>query len=293
MLSILIPTYHYNVYPLAQELEKQALQLDIPFELICMDDGSFSPLNETNQKINTLTNCQFIENKKNVGRVGNRLLLAKKAQYNWLLFLDSDVLPKHPDFLKTTISKISQIDFDAAFGGFAYDTKSYEPEKSLRFTFGRLREEVPAEKRTKNPYKVIISANMLIKKDVYLVLAEMDNSNAYGMDYLLGSLLKSNGYEVLHYDNEVYHNGLENNLKFLSKTKQALENLHELIKKKKIGQNQISVLKAYRILHFLKLNNIFSKVIFVFKNPIESNLLGAKPNLFLFDLYRLAYLCGL
>jgi len=86
MLSILIPTYNYNVYPLVETIEKQVLKANIIFELICLDDGSFSILNENNQKINALANCKFIEAKKNNGRTATRQLLAEQAQYNWLLF---------------------------------------------------------------------------------------------------------------------------------------------------------------------------------------------------------------
>ena len=49
MISILIPCYDYNAYPLVSKLEKQALILNINFEIICIDDASFSSKNETNQ----------------------------------------------------------------------------------------------------------------------------------------------------------------------------------------------------------------------------------------------------
>ena len=49
MISILIPCYNFNAYPLALKLEKQALLLDVNFEIICSDDGSFSLKNEQNQ----------------------------------------------------------------------------------------------------------------------------------------------------------------------------------------------------------------------------------------------------
>ena len=55
MISILIPCYDYNAYPLVSKLEKQALILNINFEIICIDDASFSSKNETNQKINLST----------------------------------------------------------------------------------------------------------------------------------------------------------------------------------------------------------------------------------------------
>ena len=46
MISILIPCFNYNAYPLVSAIEKQALMLNINFEIICIDDGSFSTKNE-------------------------------------------------------------------------------------------------------------------------------------------------------------------------------------------------------------------------------------------------------
>ena len=51
MISILIPCYDFNALPLVKRLEKEALTLSIAYEIICIDDGSFSPLNENNQQI--------------------------------------------------------------------------------------------------------------------------------------------------------------------------------------------------------------------------------------------------
>ncbi len=71
MLSILIPTYNYNVYPLAENLQKSALKLGLTFELICMDDGSHANENRLNEKINSLPNCTFIEHNINQGRTAS------------------------------------------------------------------------------------------------------------------------------------------------------------------------------------------------------------------------------
>ncbi|TYA58295.1 glycosyltransferase family 2 protein [Formosa maritima] len=290
MLSILIPTYHYNAYPLAQALEKQALEANIIFELICVDDGSFSHLNIENQKINNLTNCKFIEAKKNVGRTASRLFLAKQAQYNWLLFIDADVLPKYHDFLSKYLEKI-QYNFQAVFGGFAYQETSYYKNKSLRYTFGKQREEVDANIRNQTPYKVIISANFLIKKAIYLELIKNNTDNSYGMDYLLGALLKKHQFQILHINNEVYHFGLDENLNFLKKTEHAMQTLNNLYVSKQITSNDISLLKAYRFLEFLFLQHLFGKFMAFFDSKIKKNLTHENPNLFLFDLYRLGYFC--
>ena len=58
MLSILIPTYNYNVVPFVMELRKQCLECNIIFEILVFDDGSKLFLDE-NQKINSFENCRF------------------------------------------------------------------------------------------------------------------------------------------------------------------------------------------------------------------------------------------
>ena len=107
MISVLIPCYDFDALPLVKKLEKEALVLGIPYEIICVDDGSFSLLNEKNQQINALTNCQFIESKKTVGSIANRKLLSNKAQYNWLIFIDVDTIPKNQKYLENYIAYIN------------------------------------------------------------------------------------------------------------------------------------------------------------------------------------------
>ena len=290
MLSILIPTYHYNAYPLAQELERQARQANFEYELICVDDGSLSELNIENQKINSLVNCKFIEAKKNIGRTANRQFLAKQAQYNWLLFLDADVLPKNPNFLNTYLNEIRS-QADAVFGGFAYLESSYNKNKSLRYTFGKQREEVDASIRNKTPYKVTISANFLVKKVVYLELINQNTESGYGMDYLLGALLKKNKVKVRHINNEVFHFGIDENIAFLKKTEHAMQTLSKLKKSKQIKSNDISLLKAYNLLKLFYLQRTFGKLMTYFDFKIKKSFTQKDPNLFLFDLYRLGYFC--
>jgi len=79
MISILIPCYNYNAYDLVSRLEKECLTLGIVFEIISIDDASFSTLNEVNQKINMLTNCKFFESKKNIGRVSKSSIIVSKS----------------------------------------------------------------------------------------------------------------------------------------------------------------------------------------------------------------------
>jgi len=289
MISILIPCYNYNAYDLVSRLEKECLTLGIVFEIISIDDASFSTLNEVNQKINMLTNCKFFESKKNIGRVANRQLLSQKAQYKWLLYIDVDVKPLNDNFIKVYVNEIKK-GFEVVFGGFNY--KNIETN-NLRYLFGKSREDVQSVIRNKNPYKYIISSNFLVKKVIFDKINKNININGYGMDYFFGALLKENLVSINHIDNEVTHYGLDDNSKFLAKTKEALGNLHYLNTNKLINKNDITILKYYRLFNFFGLKKIISKLINIFSKSIESNLKGSNPNLFVFDLYRLSYLCSL
>jgi hypothetical protein len=289
MISILIPCYNYNAYDLVSRLEKECLTLGIVFEIISIDDASFSTLNEVNQKINMLTNCKFFESKKNIGRVANRQLLSQKAQYKWLLYIDVDVKPLSDNFIKVYVNEIKK-GFEVVFGGFNY--KNIETN-NLRYLFGKSREDVQSVIRNKNPYKYIISSNFLVKKVIFDKINKNINIIGYGMDYFFGALLKENLVSINHIDNEVTHYGLDDNSKFLAKTKEALENLHYLNTNKLINKNDITILKYYRLFNFFGLKKIISNLINIFSKSIESNLKGSNPSLFVFDLYRLSYLCSL
>ena len=288
MISILIPCFDYNAYPLVSILEKQALMLKIDFEIICIDDGSFSSKNDLNQKINLLTNSKFIELKKNIGRINNRLLLAEKSQYEWLIFIDVDTLPYGDNFLKNYIDELNK--GTLIIGGCIY--KKPENENfSLRYKFGKFREEINSDIRNKNPYKYISSCNFMCKRDVLIDVLASINSVSYGNDYIFGSLIKKKRIDIKHIDNPVLIDNIDENQIFIKKTHHALDNLISSYNNKIIKKHSISILKAYIILDSLLMKNIFVKITDLFKNLLNRNLHSKDPNLFLFDLYRLNYLC--
>ena len=291
MLSILIPTYNYNIYPLVQELENQALKANIVFEIICVDDGSFSILNEKNQKINTLTNCQFLENKKNIGRSKIRNLLAEKAKYDWLLFLDADVLPKNKNFISIYINSITQ-QSEVIFGGILYQDKTPKIEDMLRWVYGKKREALNVEERNKNKYLRFLTLSFLIKKSVFKTVRFNEAlPNNRHEDTLFSYDLKKAEKHLTHIDNPVYHLGLDSSKEFLEKSLLSIDSLLLLIKKGLIPSKHTLITKVFSISKILLLNNLFVYFYKTFKVKFERNLLSEKPSLFIFDLYRLCYLC--
>lgn len=288
MISILIPCFDYNAYPLVSNIEKQALMLNINFEIICIDDGSFSPKNEANQKINSLTNTKFIESKKNIGRIKNRILLAEKSQYEKLIYIDVDTIPINENYLKNYISFSENASI--IFGGSVYK-KPENINSSLKYKFGKFREETNSSLRNKKPYKYISSSNFMCNKKILLDVLNKIENVSYGNDYIFSSILKNNHIDILHIDNQVVIENIDENEIFINKTEKALENLIKNYKNNKIKRHSISILNAYVLLELFFLKTIFIKITDLIKNILKNNLSNHNPNLFLFDLYRLRYLC--
>lgn len=287
MLSILIPTYNCSVVNLVRQIHQQAEEAAIVFEIIVVDDFSSDlSIIEQNAEITNLEFCQFTKNETNLGRTASRNILAHKAQYDFLLFLDADVLPKNDDFInRFNLSENS--DYSVIYGGICYYETPPEKNKILRWKYGKEREAKSVTDRLKEPY-FIISQNLLIKKDVFLKINSV-NTNAYGLDILFSNNLKNNNITVKHIDNPVYHLGLENNQTFISKSLEAVKTTIKLEKNNLIDTDLRPLQKSYLKLKKLRMINTFSFCISVFKKIMERNFQSGNPNLFWFDLYRLQY----
>ena len=162
---------------------------------------------------------------------------------------------------------------------------------SLRYKFGKFREEIKSDIRNKNPYKYISSCNFMCKRNVLIDVLSSINTISYGNDYVFGSLIKKKEIDIKHIDNPVLIDNIDENQIFIKKTHDALDNLISSYNNKIIKKHSISILKAYIILDSLLMKNIFVKITDLFKNLLKRNLHSKNPNLFLFDLYRLNYLC--
>ena len=292
MLSILIPIFNYNTYPLVNELHKYCLESKIHFEILCQDDASNEFLDE-NQKINTLENCNFSKNNSNLGRGKNINLLAEKAKFEWLLIMDCDTFPTQNDFIQNYILKINEAE-KVVFGGIEYKKEKPANDQLLRWFYGIARESLTVEKRNTNPNGNALTSNILIKKNVFLSNKFDESITKYGYeDLVFLSDLKKKGIVVKHIDNPTYHLGLETSKQFLKKTKTALENLKKLTATTSLNSSESKILKTYVLLEKMHLTDLIS---FLFKKNepnMVGNLLSKKPSLLLFDLYKLGYFCSI
>ena len=279
MLSILIPTYHYNIVPLINELNSQCLGCDIKFEILVYDDGSKSTINTINHSINTIQNCTFNELPHNIGRSAIRNLLGKHANYENLIFLDADVLPLNQNFIKNYLFFSKE---NVAVGGLKHTEKPSKKPYKLRWVYTKKREQ-----------KTLSSANFFIKKDVFKKNYFDESIKKYGYeDVVFFNNLKKN-ISVFTFKNQVIHHANDNANLFLFKTETALENLKELVEHGKLTKNQSSIYKYYLYLKKLGLIKITATIFKNFKKPISSNLNSNYPSMLLYDFYRLGYFCQL
>jgi glycosyltransferase involved in cell wall biosynthesis len=293
MLSILIPAYNYNVYPLVCELHKQCLECKIDFEILCQDDHSNSELNIENDKINALENASFSVNPSNFGRGKNINSLGKKAKHDWLLIMDCDTYPTQNDYIKKYADIIRKFDIKLVFGGIAYESSRPEKEKLLRWVYGQKRESIPLAKRNQNPNQTLTS-NLLICREIFIQNYFNESITNYGYeDLLFLGELKSKNIIVKHIDNPTYHLGLENSKVFIKKTKTAIKNLVFIEELEKVFLVQTKIQKTYKILKFMRIDMIISLLFVKFQTSLEKHLLSNNPSLLIFDLYKLGYYCNI
>lgn len=292
MLSILIPVYNFDIRTLVEQLHQQLRDASIDFEIICQDDASELDTAKTNAAIEKLDHTTYKHSDSNLGRIATRQQLANSATYDWLLFIDADVLPKSDTFIQNYINYINS-DFQAIYGGFAYKDQPVDQHLSLRWKYGKSKEQVAASKRNKWPYKITISANFLIQKSVFIELNSKITHKGYGYDNFFASLLNQHHIKVLHIDNEVYHLGLEPNAQYLKKVEASVKNLLDLDKANSLSENENSLLLAYKRAKRLKLNGLVSGLFQWFRPSIQRNLLGTKPSILALQFYKLGYICHL
>ncbi len=292
MLSVLIPTYNHEILQLVEVLFQQFKEQNKAFEIICYDNGSDTEISSVNSKINEFDNCTYHRFKTNGGRSKTRNLLADKAKYDWLLFLDADVLPVTDHFVKDYFQIIKKHP-DIVFGGLKYREKPSN-DSMLRWVYGKSREEISIEQRKNDPQKYFTSANFLIQKNIFQQFRFDETLVEYGHeDTLLALEMTQKGFQIKQIDNPVYHLGIDQNDVFLRKTEESVKNLLVLKNRHKIDASDFKILKLFDRLEKYKITGIIRKGFQKYSPEMKKNLFSEKPSLFVYDIYKLGYLCSI
>jgi hypothetical protein len=291
MLSILIPVYNYNSLQLVRNLNDQGLKAKIPYEILVMDDGS-TTLYQDNEKINELPNCSYTSLPINIGRAAIRNRLANVAHFNHLLFIDCDASVCSNQFIQNYIPYLNKN--QVVCGGCNYDKQLIDRRYSLRWIYGKKREERVASKKNRSSYNSFTTFNFLISKEVFMAIRFNEQIKNYGHeDTLFGHNLRTKNNFYIHIDNPLKHSGLDENKLFLTKTEESIRTLFSLYQSKEYPflATDSNLLALYQFI--LKKRLLLpTRILFRLTHRIiYLQLTSSHPLLVLFDFYKLGYLC--
>lgn len=289
MLSILIPTHNFNVEKLVGELYSQANSCGIDFEIIIGDDFSSEIVYDSSEFFSTnLVQLHRVETL--VGRTEMRKQLSLKAKYNWMLYVDADMLPNEKKYIHNYLIEIKKNpDKKIFFGGYSYP-KKYSNKDRLRFRYGIKREFISALKREINPYRNIYSGNMLIHRETFKLI-NISLENSYGLDLAFSGQLEFHKIPFKHIDNYTCHMGIDDNNAFLLKSKEASITIRNLYDLELINSKQSKLVWAYALikkLHLIKIVKIKGRLL----SPLICwMLINFRVPLITLDFYKFYHFC--
>jgi glycosyltransferase involved in cell wall biosynthesis len=289
-LSILIPVYNWDCTQLIKDLHFQGLVLDIPYEIIVADDCSTDKaiLEKNRIVVESHENCRFFALPHNIGRAAIRNFMADESRYDKLLFLDCDSAVKDKKFLKKYVEQADKA--SVVCGGVIHPDEIPQKGVELRYLYEKSAAfERSAGFRSQNPYLRFTSFSFLIDKSVFMSVRFDESYVRYGYeDVQFGHELEKRGISILHIDNPMAHLGLECSEAYLNKTRQAVQNAFD--HKSEIGDSSKLLTHYNKVLKW-KMRWFFRFFWTFFQKGMEKNLLGPKPKLRIFSLYKLCYIC--
>ena len=284
-ISILIPTYNTDCTALVEALCTQADDLNMEYEVIVADDASpdrnaVAP----NESINTLPHCKLMTLTDNIGRAAIRNFLAKETQYEWLLFIDSDMVMCRKDFLRRYVESDGASVYD---GGI---TVGKYVKGNLRSMYEKAAEQQhTAEKRKQTPYQHFHTANFMVSKDIMLQHPFDERFRRYGYeDVLFGKQLKEHGIAICHLDNPLSFEIFETNEHFVAKTEEGLRTLFQFRHELQGYSGLLDI--ASKIAPAAPLLRLWHRICGRWERQL---LTGSHPSLAIFKLYRLGYFVSL
>ncbi|MBQ3632459.1 MAG: glycosyltransferase family 2 protein [Prevotella sp.] len=285
-ISVLIPTYNQPCLELVSQLQAQLEQAAVPYEIIVADDGSTDERTvEANLGIATLVHCQYIIRKENAGRAVIRNFLAQEAQYDLLLFIDSDMSLVDDQYIRRYLAADCDTVVD---GGVRIVGDEDEWRGNLRYLYEKAEEpHHTAPERQRTPYQHLHTANLLIRRELMLKYPFDERFRHYGYeDVLLGKTLRRHRVAIRHIDNPLGFSTFEANADFVAKTEEGLRTLYEFREDLR-GYSRLLTLVSG--IHIPLVKSMIRWMHRLAGPAVRRNLCSTHPRLFLFKLYKLGY----
>lgn len=294
-ISLLIPVFDYDIVALVHSMKSALGKVPEFCEILIGDDGSSVEYREKYRSLEG-NGVRLIISEKNIGRASIRNRLALEAKGDFLLFVDADaMLPGTAEAYLLKWLPVMSRSRVLSGGTLYHDSAPGDPDKLLRWKYGKKKEQIKAVERNKHPHAGFSTFNVLIEKSVFSKIRFNEELKQYGHeDTLMGYQLKKAGINILHIDNGLVHEGLESNKDFLAKTKLGIENLSKLydnVTDKSAFSKTNRILRLYNKLRFFRLTLIFTGIFIRYRDRMEIRLDSSNISLALFGFYKICMFC--
>jgi len=230
-LSIVIPVLDWDLAPLLARLagEIEAADLAPRVEIVVADDGSRSRVRAVNRE--AAARYPFIrygELAEQAGRAGIRNHLLARARGRYVLFLDADVLPDRPTFIRDYFREIAG-GHRVVCGGISYATRVLTDRKYDFYVYkGSRTEWLPARRRQQAPWRYLFTANVLIRRDVLDTIGFDEKFQGYGYEDIEWAIRVGQQVAIRHIDNPCSHLGLVDRETAFARMRSSMENYMQL-----------------------------------------------------------------
>lgn len=251
-LSVLIPFLRDDPTDLLARLESEATPLSGSVEVIVLDDGTADAAltGRLIGQINAMAlPVRLISLPANEGRAIGRNRLASSARGGSLLFLDSDMRPDHPGFLRDWAALVADSDPAVAFGGFSLLQAPTDARFQVHRAMAAKSECVPQAERSRQPEKYVYTSNLLVRRDVFESEAFDPGFTGWGWEDVEWAMRVSRRFEVVHIDNPATHMGLDTVAALAGKYEQSAPNFGRMVQR---HPEIVAAYPSYRAARLLK-----------------------------------------
>ena len=227
-LSVLIPFKGDDPLPLLAALALEPCAA----EIVILDDGSDDPALAAEVEAATRLlplPARFVRLARNEGRSKGRNRLVSHARGDAFLFLDSDMLPDDPRFLRRWLELVETSDPPVAFGGFSLKQVEPRPEQALHRAMAARSDCLDAATRALHPEKHVFTSNLLVRRDVFDAEAFDEGFAGWGWEDVEWGMRVARRWPILHIDNPATHLGLDNARTMAAKYEQSAANFARVV----------------------------------------------------------------
>ena len=250
-LSVLTPFFRDDPRPLLRRLEREADALAGAAELVLLDDGGGDAALSRGVEAEVAALAlpvRLLRPAGNLGRARGRNLLAAHARGGAFLFLDSDMAPDRPDFLRVWLA-CADDGVPAAVGGFTLDQARPGREHRLHHALQLRAECLSAELRARQPEKYVFTSNLLVRRDVLAAEPFDEGFSGWGWEDVEWGARVAARFGVRHVDNPASHLGLDTAPALLAKYAASGPNYGRLLRR---HPEVVRGFPSYRVARWLR-----------------------------------------